>query len=245
MRIGLLLCVLFVACAEKPHPEPEPEVLTATPTAGNSISFPQVDDNIVHDTLMIQTTFDLRDGSFLMIASHVQDDERQAAGDRSAGLRLHHYRLEADGSPRILASSPPAHDSWTMFPTFFRDPHDERGYILLANFGERYSWGQKMMRFNERGFQTLGFLNVAAVEQVVDEDEVTTRLLNIAPQTRITEEGDGLAVAFLVEEIMLFDDLRGGLEQTLAGGRVRYRWNERDGLVLIVDGEDRHEQSPG
>ncbi len=246
---GLIL-ISLVACADKPHTENAPEVVIAADTtslgdtgrAGAPIPFPQVDDNISHDTLLIQTTFELGDGTYIMVASNNKAEEMLDAGDRNAGLRLYHYRLKKDGSAEILATSTSASDSWTIFPTFFEDPINNGSQIILANFGDRNSWGQKGIRFDDRGFHDLGFLNVAAIERVVLDAEVDTKLLNIAPHTRISSEGNDLVFRFLAEEILLYDDLRGGLDQTMAGDRVNYRWNANDGMVLYIDGEARRDQ---
>jgi hypothetical protein len=244
--IGALI-LLIAACAEKPHPEAEPEVVVApapvAPGVG-PLAFPPVDDNISHDTLLIQTTFDLRDGTYIMVASHMQVEERLDAGDRDAGVRLYHYRLNEHGAPDILAVSSSAGDSWTMFPTFFNDPVRSDAMIILANLGERSSWGQKVIRFDANGFQDLGFLDLAAIERVVHEDEVDTKLLKIAPHTRVTAEENDLIFKFTSDEVHLYDDQRGTLDQAIAGDRITYRWKAADGMVLHVDGEARPKQEP-
>jgi hypothetical protein len=56
-----------------------------------------------------------------------------------------------------------------MLPTFFEDPRASSGHIILANFGERESWGQKVLSLNE-GFTDLGFLDVAYPEHMQEDD---------------------------------------------------------------------------
>ena len=113
--------------------------ITAEPISGAPpIAYRAIEDNIQHDTLLIQTTFDLGDGSFIMVASNIDPSFE--------GIRLYRYRLTADSSVSMLAISPPAYDSWTMLPTFFgADSMRTDALWLLANFGERESWGQKLL----------------------------------------------------------------------------------------------------
>ena len=51
----------------------------------------------------------------------------------------------------MMAISSPAYDSWTMLPTFFpidtARPTD--AMWVLANFGEKESWGQKLLWLDE------------------------------------------------------------------------------------------------
>jgi hypothetical protein len=244
--LWIFLFLLIAGCdpqetkEERTSVDPVPAP-TTTATDGAAIQFPQIDDNITNDTLLIQTTFDLGDGTFLMVASHSQTEERLDAGDRNAGLRLYHYKLE-EGTPVILATSTPALDSWTMFPTFFKDPLQPEGYIILANFGARDSWGQKVIRFNKDGLEDLGFLKIALVERVKEEAEEQVRQRNIAPHTVILPEANGWSINFSAAEVMLFDDLRGGTDVIMPGSAVSYHWEPTKGITLIVNGEERLEE---
>jgi hypothetical protein len=247
MRSLWIVALLLIASCdpqerkeERTSIEPAPAPSTAV-TDGDAIQFPQIDDNITNDTLLIQTTFDLGDGTFLMVASHSQTEERLDAGDRNAGLRLYHYKLDS-GSPVILATSSSAHDSWTMFPTFFKDPRG-KGYILLCNFGERDSWGQKVIRFDQGGFTDMGFINAAMIERNEDEDDGMT-LRSIAPSTKVTWHTDEIRFTFEGDELLLFDDLRGNIDLPIEAKRVSYRWDQRAGMRLFIDGEERREDEP-
>jgi len=201
-----------------------------------------IDDNVRNDTLLVQTTFDLGDGTFVMTASHVEAD------DRNGGLRLYRYRPLPDSNAAILHASAPAYDSWTMLPTFFRDPRDSAAWIVLANFGERQSWGQKVFRLDAKGFTDLGFLNVALPKHFAEEDG-GPKLVGIGPGTRVEGDGEGLLFRFAVDKLHLFDDLSAredgsGLDLVLPGGRITYRWNAAEGMVLHIDGSPRKEPSP-
>src|SRR5690606_7087535 len=240
------------ACGEKPQPATETEVINEPVSVPIDkpdrtfapLSFEQVDDNIAHDSLFIQTTFKLPDGSFVMVAMNKAEDPTEDQIERVAGLRLVHYRIDDDSEPEMLAYSSPAFDSWTMFPTFFNDPLNEGSYIILANFGERNSWGQKAIRFNDQGFRDLGYLDVAAIERDGEGEETEMKLRNIGPHTRIGALGNEIVFSFELDELLLYDDLRGALEQPIQADRVQYRWNDAVGMLLYVDGEPRHEQQP-
>ena len=247
--VPIVTLIGVVGCGEKTDPQdrsevPEVKVERPLTEGGSPTAFEQLDDNIKHDTLLIQTTFDLEDGTYLMIASHKLSEEKLNEGDREAGLRLYHYRTMPDSTYEIIARSSSANDSWTMFPTFFPDPIEEGSMIILANFGERNSWGQKVIRFNAEGFRDLGYLNVAKIERQGEGEEMELKHRNIAPDTRITREADQLVISFELDELILFDDLRGVLDRPIEAGRVQYRWSEAEGMVLYIDGTARHEEKP-
>lgn len=249
LTVLIAISSLLLGCSEKAErketPEgTEPPKLEVPSPASSPITFEQIEDNVKHDTLLIQTTFDLTDGTYLMVASHTLAEERLDEGDRSAGLRLYHYRVLPDSTADIIARSSSARDSWTMFPTFFKDPSEDGSYIVLANFGDRSSWGQKVIRFNAQGFADLGFLNVAAIERTRDGDEEVMKLLNIAPHTRISSEGNELVFTFEVEDLLLYDDLRGVLQQPIDADRIAYRWSEAEGMRLFIDQQIRVDEQP-
>jgi hypothetical protein len=234
LPITLAALLLATACNHHGGPEPEGPRDTAAQVGteseeGAPITFPQVDDNVRHDTLLIQTTFDMGDGTFLMVASHHEET--------FTGLRLYHYRRGADSSAQLIHVSSPAFDSWTMYPTFFRDPQHREGYIILANFGERDSWGQKVLRFRKSGFEDLGFLDVALVVKASGGN--SARLDNVGPSTRVTGSGSALLFRFEAEEVHLYDDLRGNLDVDLPGNELDYRWDPSTGMELRVNGQVR------
>lgn len=223
----LLTAVVFGACQGNSTRDADKEVLLGQAP----IELPQLEDNVRHDTLLIQTTFAMGDGTFLMVASHMDDTFE--------GLRLYHYRTLPDSNAEVLHVSPPGYDSWTMFPTFFHDPRDGQGWIILANLGEKGSWGQKVFHLDDHGFEDLGFLDVAFAE-TIDGGE---RLGNVARRTRIEAEGDALVFRFDARLLHLYDDLRGGLDTALPGMDVSYRWSPESGMVLWVKGAAHHATS--
>ncbi|MCB0795532.1 MAG: hypothetical protein KDB88_12410 [Flavobacteriales bacterium] len=199
------------------------------------IEMPVVDDDVRSDTLSIQVTFDLQDGTRLLVASRTTNEFE--------GLRLYHYRSLPDSSAEWLAISSPAYDSWTMFPTFFSLTDRPGTLLILANFGARDSWGQKVLRLDEGGFTDLGFLNVALPERTMDPDDGPFRFRSIAPHCRFEPENGQWLISFEADSVWLYDDLQGGLDLHLAAERVSYLL-QQDGTVLRVDGQDRLPADP-
>ncbi|HEX2617560.1 MAG TPA: hypothetical protein VHL57_08460, partial [Flavobacteriales bacterium] len=191
-------------------------------------SFPIVEDNVHHDTLVTQVTIDLKDGTYVMVASSVEETFE--------GLRLYRYRLDANGAAEMLAVSSPAYDSWTMLPTFFQAAEEPGTFIVLANFGEKQSWGQKVLLLNKDGFSDLGFLEVALPQHVQETDTAYVKLLNAAPITRITSANDTTVFEFAGDSLYLFDDVRGRHDYVIAAPRVRYELSGKD-LQLVIDGK--------
>ena len=199
--------------------------------------FATVDDNIAHDTLLIHVTFDLGDSTYVMVAQNVEDTFE--------GLRLYRYRFAADSTVQMLAVSPPAYDSWTMLPTFF--PMDSLrpsdAMWVLANFGEKESWGQKLLLLDWE-FMDMGFLDIALPERVVEDDTLRLKRRNIAPFMRYEESGDTAVFRFACDSVFLYDDQAGGLDQVLDGARVQYTFHSDEGLVLRIDGRKRPVKKP-
>lgn len=180
------------------------------PDAWEHFDFPQVPDNVKHDTLAVQITFDLQDGTHLMVAAN--------AAETFEGLALYLYRAKADSSAEVLARSGPAYDSWTMFPTFFREPGGNGPLLVFANFGEKQSWGQKVMRMDSTGFTDIGFLEVALPVRVHEPDSSYLKREPIAPFLRAF----GDTVEFACDSLYIYDDGVGGRDLILPARDVRY-----------------------
>lgn len=199
------------------------------------IEFPQVDDNIHNDTILIQVTFDMGDGSFVMVASNVDETFE--------GLRLYHYRFAADSTVDMMAVSPPAYDSWTMLPTFFRYPKNPGAFIILANFGEKQSWGQKVMRMDGNGFMDLGFIDVALPERIMEGDAAVLKLRNVAEVASVLAVSGGIEIGFVCDSIYLYDDQRGKYDAIIAARRFRCGIGP-DPAWLEIDGDRRPIKRP-
>ncbi|MFN6177826.1 MAG: hypothetical protein ACK46G_09850 [Flavobacteriales bacterium] len=229
--LGALLFMLGCTAAEKPAPTPASGIRGSGPFA-----FPAIDDNLAHDTLLIQTTFDLGDMTYLMVASNVEETFE--------GLRLYRYRFAADSAVEMMAVSSPAYDSWTMLPTFFgADSTDTQALWVLANFGEKESWGQKLI-WLERDFSDRGFMHVALPERVIEDDTLRLKRRNVAPQMRYSVQGDTSVWRFACDSVYLYDDQSGHLDQVLHASRLRYTFQASEGLALWVDGRKRLVKKP-
>jgi hypothetical protein len=196
-----------------------------------------VDDNVRHDTLLVQVTFRLTGKKYVMVASHMDEN--------FDGLRLYLYSPGADSSALVHAHSSPAYDSWTMLPTFFHDPRDSSAHIVLANFGERESWGQKVMVMDSTGFTDLGFIDAALPERTTDGDSTVLKRRNIGPVSRCIPDGGGLRFEFACDSVFLYDDLRGGMDRVIPAAWLHYTWDPKTGMTLWFQGEARRpEQTP-
>ncbi len=199
--------------------------------------FRQFDQNISHDTLLVQTTFDLGDSTFIMVASN--------AVETFEGLRLYRYRFKPDSAVEVMAISSPAYDSWTMLPTFFPldTVYPDDANWLLANFGEKESWGQKLMLL-DWDFMDVGFMDVALPERVMEDDTLRLKRRNVAPHMRYEEKGDTAIFHFACDSVYLYDDQAGKLDQVIAAYRLRYTFQANDGLALWLDGRKRLVKKP-
>lgn len=192
------------------------------------LALAHLDDNVRHDTLLIQTTFGLGDGTYVMVASNVEETRE--------GLRLVHYRPRPDSSADVLAVSKPGYDSRTMLPTFHRGPDAKAGLLVLANMGERDSWGQEVFLLKDGRFMELGFLDLALPMWEQRDAGAERRLMSIAPVSLVQGTEDVLSISFRTDSVLLYDDQRGHRELTLPAHRVRY--DIRGGrAILLIDGE--------
>lgn len=232
---GTLAALLLAACDLVPrHSEqagapaaPEAPVVDSA-QLWRPLELAHLDDNVKHDTLLIQTTFQLGDSTYVMVASNVEETKE--------GLRLVLYRPRADSSAEVIAMSKPGYDSQTMLPTFFRGPDPAAGLLVLANMGERDSWGQEVFLLKDGRFQELGFLNVAIPTWEQREEGPVRRLQSVVPNVLVQGPVNDLLIAFQGDSLLLYDDLRGHQEVSLAPGRVRYAI--KDGAAtLFLDGE--------
>lgn len=199
--------------------------------------FVQFDQNVFHDTLLVQTSFDLGDSTYVMVAGNVEETFE--------GLRLVRYRFDPDSTVERLAVSTPAYDSWTMLPSFFPLDAAHPGHVnwVLANLGEKESWGQKVMRL-DREFLDVGFMDVALPERVLENDTLRLKRRNVAPFMRFSERGDTSVWLFACDSVYVYDDQAGQLDQVVQAARLRYTFEEADGLVLWIDGRARLPKEP-
>jgi len=230
--LAALTCCIQ-SCNEPPAAQVKDTIVSGAPP----FAFTAVDDNIRHDTLLIQTTFDLGDSSFVMVASHREE--------KFEGVRLYRYRANPDSSAELIAASSPAFDSWTMLPTFFPvdTAHPGQTAWVLANFGERESWGQKLFRMSQ-DFVDMGFMDVALPERVEEDGQLALKRRSIGPSTRYEERNDTAYFRFACDSVYLYDDQAGHMDQLLPARAVHFTYHPGEGLALWLNGEKRLVRKP-
>lgn len=197
---------------------------------GMPLELPIVEPNVRHDTLLVEVTFAVGDGTFLMVASNVLETFE--------GLRLYHYRAQEDSSAKIISASAPGYDSWTMLPTVFGPAGKLEGSWILANFGERGSWGQKLMWYDGT-FHDRGFMDIAYPEHVNEQDTAYIRLTNVAPHIRLGLHNDTTTFTLACDSVYMYDDLDGHNDIVVPANTVRYTYHPATGLVLWMNGTAR------
>lgn len=227
---GVLLMLLVSACGDASRDANGTATVTHRDTAHwhgtdawERVAFPQVADNVRNDTLAVQITFDLLDGTYLMVASNAEETFE--------GLALYRYRARPDSSAEVLTRSAPAYDSWTMYPTFFRKPNTNGPMLVFANFGEKQSWGQKVMVLDSAGFAEVCFLEVALPVRVAEADTGYLKRESIAPHLRAFAD----TLEFACDSIYIYDDGAGGRDRIVPARNARYVI-VRGRSVLYLDG---------
>lgn len=219
---------LLVAGCGSGHPpqDKQPVIAHGAPP----VQYRAIDDNIRHDTLLIQTTFELDDGTFVMVAGNVEPGFE--------GIRLYRYQLLPDSNAQVLSHSTGGYDSWTMLPTFFSIPDPPGTHLILANFGERESWGQKLL-FLDSAFTDLGFLDVAYPEHITEGDSTHVKRTNVAPYGRLALHNDTAVFTFACDSLFLYDDMAGHNDIIVPAYSIRYTYHVDTGLELWRNGQ-RH-----
>ncbi len=233
----LLLGAMLASCGtQQTAEESQPSVAESPVPGSRAFRYRAVEDNVRHDTLLIQTTFDLGDGSFVMVASH--------RDEKFEGLRLYRYRPKADSSAEMIAISSPAYDSWTMLPSFFGSDSTRTSDLrVLANFGERESWGQKLLKLDGAGFHDLGFIDAALPERTVEDGVHVLKRRNIAERARVEIAGDSTWIRFACDSVFLYDDQRGSYDLVLPAAKLKYL-SAPEGLSLWINEEKREVKQP-
>ncbi len=237
-RSLLSVIALYAIASACSSPEVKKEAAPQARGSGAApYDFTVLDDNLHHDTLLIQTTFDLGDSTYVMVASNVDDTFE--------GLRLYRYRFAADSAVEMMAVSSPAYDSWTMLPAFFPIDTTAPGDALwlLANFGEKESWGQKLL-WLDTDFTDMGFMDVALPEREMEDSVLVLKRRNIGPSTRMEERSDTTYFRFACDSVYVYDDLAGHVDQVVAAHTLHFTFHRNEGLALWVNGEKRLVKKP-
>ena len=212
----------FIACGEEPvtdeettEKEPSSGVLDGT---YERIALMPIEDHFELDSILIHNTYELSIGHFMMVA--------RATEESFTGLQMHLYTLK-DSLPIISASSTPAYDSWIYLPTFFVSP-DQQDTLLLAEIGERESWGARLLRIEDGVFEDLGFIDIALRDKKFDEEleKDVMFLKSVASNTSIREIGEDLIVSFGPEPLHIYDDQLGNSDTLYPADHVIYEFSD-------------------
>lgn len=236
----IVMLAMLAACStpgNEPVKDPPMPLDTAfnNATAYRPIALPNLPDNVRDDTLLIITTQQLENGLFVMAARNVEETRE--------GLRLYLYRPRPDSTADVLAHSMPAYDSQSMLPSYFATDDSTDGIIILANYGERESWGQKVFWLKDRQFIDLGWLDVTERSMRSRADSSFQKRISIAPRVQVKGKDGLFQFTFSGDSVQLFDDLRGNQEVMVPANRIAYRYNGEE-LILMLDGQDRLPDHP-
>lgn len=226
------LLLLITGCGQSPAPTAiDASTGTVDTTAPlpvwTRLDLPILADNVRNDTLLVHTTYDLGEGVFLMAAQNNNYNKE--------GIRLYLYRPKADSSAEIIAWSKPGYDSETMLPTFFMSGDKADGLVIIANMGERQSWGQEAFWVKDNTIKSLGFLDVAVRDWKTVDDSTYQFRTSIAPRTQVNGAKGVFIFTFSGDSLQLYDDLQGHSEVMLPASAVRYRYD--NDWVLWLNGK--------
>ena len=214
----------FIACGEDPMTKEEgkeEEVFTKKEViedAYERIALMPIEDHFELDSILIHNTYELSEGHFMMVS--------RASEDSFIGLQMHLYTL-MDSLPIVSASSTPAYDSWIYLPTFFVSS-DRQDTLLLAEIGERESWGARLLRIHDGVFVDLGFIDIALRDHKFDEELETDVMFlkSVASNTSIKANGEGLIVSFGPEPLHIYDDQLGNADTLYPADQVIYEFSD-------------------
>ena len=224
----LFVSILLVACGESADPQDKKvesiEQIEIPEGSYERISLMPIEDHFELDSILIHNTYELKEGEFMIVSRPSEESFK--------GLQMHLYRLQ-DSIPIVSSSSVPAYDSWIYLPTFFVS-EDQLDTLILAELGERESWGCRLLRIEDGQFKDLGFIDVALRDSKFDEeleDDVMV-LKTIAPFTNILSVSNGLSITFASDSVHVFDDQNGGLDILYPAAAVRYEWTDSLRMVM-------------
>jgi len=223
LRLVFLFVIFgFFACGEDPNSEEllaeEEQIAEIIEDAYERIALMPIEDHFELDSILIHNTYELSEGHFMMVSRSTEESFE--------GLRMHLYTLKGS-LPIISASSTPAYDSWIYIPTFFISP-DEQDTLLMAEIGERESWGARLLRIENGAFVDLGFIDIALRGSKFDEDlEMDVMVLkSVAPNTNIRSQGELLIVSFGPEPVHVYDDQMGNADTLYPADKVQYEFSD-------------------
>jgi|GEM_PF-6889520 len=187
------------------------------------IDFPEVDVDPGNDSLWYHLVLDIPGDKWLAVAQPTNENNRR-------GIRMQLMSMNVDSTFSVHTESSPGYDSAKLFPTFFKDAQGR--LIILADTGERQSWGQKVYLLNNERFEDLGFLDVGTVAYTEEDGQQILAPTTIAERVTIEQTKKGLEFRFSGKDLVLFDDGKGNLDTIIDASSICYRLNKRGKFTL-------------
>jgi hypothetical protein len=199
VTIGLLCGWLPIGCAKASSQITGTYEKAAAPTVeqidltADRIQASAFDSNPKIDCYFLRTNFCVAIGIDM-----AQNDHRDRDSD-NFGLRL--FLVEkTNGEFKVRDRSTGSGGSYILSPTFYRNTGDE-SWVILAETGSEYSWGNRVFRFKDNAMTDVGRLNVAfkqAFGKVTTNDQTNTitNEVSIAPYTVISTVNNTLVFSF-------------------------------------------------
>jgi hypothetical protein len=238
--IALLLSWLPIGCAKATSPITGTYEKAAQPTvqqidltadriqASAFNSNPKIDCYFLHSNFCVAIGIDM-----------AQNDHRDRNAD-NFGLRMF-WVEKTNGSFKVRDRSTGAGGSYILSPTFYRNAGDE-SWVILAETGSEYSWGNRVFIFKDNAMANVGTLNVAFKQafgkvKTNDQTNAITNEVSIAPYTVISTVNNSLVFSFTQD--VEHDPGRDG-QKTIAKERIRYIYSNGK-LQEVIDPEKKAE----
>lgn len=193
-----------------------------------SVIYEELDLDPGNDSLWYHLVIDIPGDLHLAVAQPTSDDNRR-------GVRFQLLKEGQDSTFHCETESSPGFDSAKLYPSFFSN--DMGQHIILADTGERDSWGQKVYLLVENKFYDLGFIDVGSVNYDEDQETLEQSLSpqSIAKNVTISSDANGYRFTFDLEEFVLYDDQKGNLNQIVPSSQWSYFLDKENNWTLVEE----------
>ena len=212
MRItSFFLVALLVACTSS---DDHDKSNLDTPEEGflgeNAFEVLDFEPNI--DSVWYHNIYRIRGNRLLGIAQPINASRK--------GIRLQILELQQDSSLTLISESAGAFDSYVYLPSFF-DVGEE--VIMLVNTGYQDTWGNRIVKLMNNGFEELGFIDAGIAIRTTEPNEYDGLFFKFENISECAEFSDnGKEISFSCDSLVLFDDGKGNINQIIAGEDIKY-----------------------
>jgi len=189
------------------------------------VSYTELELDPGNDSLWYHLVLDIPGDLDFAIAQPTEETNR-------FGIRFQLLDNKADGTFECKGESSPAYDSAKLFPTFFKNQAGQ--HIILADTGEKVSWGQKVYLLDNGTFYDLGFIDMGTVDYAtnLESDSLELSPQSIAPRLKIEDSKKGLEFRVDGETMVLYDNGKGKLNQVVSCNKWHYLLNKKGNWSL-------------